>query len=255
MKYLIYLLYCLPILTFGQSFSNAPLPAFQTIAINRLPRTGVYAASLRNNLVPNKTIELSVDAYENGDERHIMLQLISGTSTIIGQYFVDDLYLPGLRNVQIADLNNDGRKDFKIATAQNANLYTIHYFFQESDGNFKGMSFESICIDATCRLERDLNRDGYFDVLQITEERIQNQMAMVYTTFKPEPQHNRMRNTSRYFNYPKAYATTRQELRLSEERKNHLLSIGATNFKLYPKQQTTFRLASRCKNENETCRI
>lgn len=232
-----------------------PKPNYAEYNFQRLPRTGVYNVSLRpNQLLREHSVELSVDAYEEGNERHILLQLVRGTSTIIGQYYVDDLSLPDLRKLYIADLNDDGRKDFKIVTSASGQVFTVHYFFQNTEGKFEAMSFETLCPDAECSVERDLNRDGYFDTLQITSGRYQNQNVQVYNVFKAEPQYQRMRSTSTYYRYPKAFIGER-EVQITVNQREQWLDLNANAFHWYPEQQTRMRLASRCKNETTTCSI
>jgi hypothetical protein len=241
-----FLLFCLMPMSVWAQFSNRfAAPSFDEIAISRLPKTGVYHATFRQNLVQHQTIELSIDAYDAGDAQHIMLQLVRGTSTIIGQFFLDDVLLPNLKNIALADLNQDGRTDFKLATRLSGKNYMVHYFYQQSDGTFKGMGFESICLTDSCALESDINQDGYFDILQISEQMVKGQPALLYNPFKPEQQ--QMRSLAVALGYPKAFQNQR-EISLTAAQQQAFMVLTPPNFKIFEAQQTRFRLASRCKN-------
>lgn len=159
--------------TFDYTFSSKPVPAFESFNLKRV-ETGEDAGRMvtfipaifpdnEGGVIQLLDIEINPDSVVN------MLTISKGKK-VLSQFILSEFSPNYPENVEMADLNKDGRKDLVLSfeTGGNglaSNWRWVFILFQREDLGFDLHRFTNMLPNESYGLFRDFDEDGYFELV------------------------------------------------------------------------------------------
>lgn len=184
-KILTYFIFLIPTLIFGQyPFEKIKAPSYKSLDFKMKENKNSleYSCTINSFFDDKSDLEILI----NGDVNKLNETYLQIKTNQNSKKYLEEIPAQGTDGLYIADFNGDGLKDLKIVCyymgcgLASLNVRVI-YFFQKKNKDFTKIAFDDKMNEN--RLERDINKDGNFEIITMTLQEHKNHNYWLFNVY------------------------------------------------------------------------